>query len=261
MSYSDIDHCLNMIQGCESLIQGDTQAPNTVYALTVLKLHASDMGLHAGQEGFMDEIKKGAKNIAEWIIKMIKAIKDYLTSTDRKMAEAKKALSQLKTDIAKKSKESKADEGESEKKEGTYAGGWVTDPKLGDFTKSLEDLISDLESVDDIKVSPINFTTNLSKPIKTLNDLKKMSEDDKATMEDFGTKVQKAVEELGDQISDFNEYLSGWRSSMSEKDLAQARMGPDFNKVFSEMGVASQRLVKMVEACVKRTQAELEASY
>lgn len=82
MSYSDIEHCSNMISGCESLIAGN-RTPDSVYAFAVLKLHAQDAGYIDGQEGFLDNVKSGAKKSKEWILKLLKAIRDFFFGGNR----------------------------------------------------------------------------------------------------------------------------------------------------------------------------------
>ncbi len=49
------------------------------YALEVLKLHANDMGEVEGTEGFLDTVKKGAKDIVKWIREIIAAIGRFIT--------------------------------------------------------------------------------------------------------------------------------------------------------------------------------------
>lgn len=104
MSYSDVEHCASMISGCESLRVGNVKDPNAVYAFTVLKLHAGDAGFIAGQEGFLDSIKKGAGKFLEWVKKLIRAIKDYLkgiTKDDRaRITELEKIIKETKFENA-----------------------------------------------------------------------------------------------------------------------------------------------------------------
>ena len=85
MSYSDIEHFSNMVSGCESLQLGTTKEPNAVYAFTVLKLHAGDAGLVAGQEGFLDNIKKGASNTVKWVKQLMVAIGNWVKNTFLKL--------------------------------------------------------------------------------------------------------------------------------------------------------------------------------
>lgn len=80
MSISDVEHFAIVLSGCESINHGDYKAPDSTYAQAVLKLHAQDAGFVAGQEGFLDSIKKGASNVKEWVLKLIKAITDWWKS-------------------------------------------------------------------------------------------------------------------------------------------------------------------------------------
>lgn len=80
MSLSDAEHFSMMYSGSESLNlfmtnKGDLTEQGK-QAFNVLKLHAADEGHVAGTEGFMDSIKKGATKTKEWLVKLIKAIRD-----------------------------------------------------------------------------------------------------------------------------------------------------------------------------------------
>lgn len=79
MSYSDVEHFATMLAGCEAINMGQYKGAEAMYAQTVLKLHVNDAGLYAGQEGFLDAVKKGASKTKDWIVKMIKAIRDWLS--------------------------------------------------------------------------------------------------------------------------------------------------------------------------------------
>ena len=116
MDYSDIEHFGTMISGCESLNQhfehGTEPSPEAHYAFAVLKVHAGDAGLIAGQEGFLSAVKKGAKKGKEWFIEFFKALRQFMKDTLKKVmsnftklrggdkkraaATAKVSLSQLK---------------------------------------------------------------------------------------------------------------------------------------------------------------------
>lgn len=83
MSFSDVEHHIAVFDGCESLLHGDPKSADAQYAFTVLKLHANDQGIYAGQEGFMDTIKKGARSTVKWIKQIIQAIRDYMKGISR----------------------------------------------------------------------------------------------------------------------------------------------------------------------------------
>ncbi|AEV89526.1 putative virion structural protein [Pseudomonas phage OBP] len=77
----ELEHFATMVSGCESinthLAKGTGLSADGEYAFTVLKLHASDAGFVAGTEGFLDNVKKGAKKGKEWFIAFFKALKDF----------------------------------------------------------------------------------------------------------------------------------------------------------------------------------------
>lgn len=93
-SFSDVEHFSTILSGCEAFSNGDTRSPDAVYALTVLQLHANDAGIHAGQEGFMDAIKKGAKKTKQWILDLVKAVRAWLR--EKYKSAVKKAVTFLK---------------------------------------------------------------------------------------------------------------------------------------------------------------------
>lgn len=69
-----------MLSGCEAINLGDYKSPESKYAQGVLKLHANDAGIYAGQEGFLDSIKKGAKSVVDWVRRLIKGLVDWVKS-------------------------------------------------------------------------------------------------------------------------------------------------------------------------------------
>lgn len=100
MSFSDVEHHIAVFDGCESLLSGNSKTANAQYAFTVLKLHAGDQGVYAGQEGFMDTIKKGARSTVKWIKQIIQAIRDYMKGISRedraRINEIEKYLKEFK---------------------------------------------------------------------------------------------------------------------------------------------------------------------
>lgn len=65
MSYSDVEHFANMIDGCENLSAGDKTSPNSVYTIAVLNLH-KDEGVSI--EGFEAQWRAGFfKSAKAWL--------------------------------------------------------------------------------------------------------------------------------------------------------------------------------------------------
>lgn len=89
MDFSTVDHFATVISGCESInsytggrLSGDGQ-----YAFTVLKLNINDLDPYSGQEGMLDKIKAGAKNVKDWIMKLIEAIREWMKGDQVKQVE------------------------------------------------------------------------------------------------------------------------------------------------------------------------------
>jgi hypothetical protein len=106
MTLSDIEHYATMVSGCESINQRDYSHPDAIYASAVLQLHVNDMGSYAGQEGFLDQVKKGASSVKEWIIKLVKAIKQFIFGKKDKpkkslpKKEEKELVSKIESQLA-----------------------------------------------------------------------------------------------------------------------------------------------------------------
>lgn len=100
MSYSDIEHFSNMVTGCESISQGSYRTSEARYASAVLKLHAQDMGEVAGQEGFLDTIKRGAQNAVKWVKQLMTAIGNWFKTVYQTLTgkEVKEKLNLSKED-------------------------------------------------------------------------------------------------------------------------------------------------------------------
>uniref|UniRef100_A0AAU8KXK3 Uncharacterized protein n=1 Tax=Pantoea phage Survivor TaxID=3232176 RepID=A0AAU8KXK3_9CAUD len=78
----ELNHYSRIISGLESVHEhicynAGIDVDGT-YALEVLKLHAGDMGEVEGTEGFLDSVKKGAKDLAKWIKEIIAAIGRFI---------------------------------------------------------------------------------------------------------------------------------------------------------------------------------------
>lgn len=102
MSFSDIEHFATVLSGCESINTGDRSSDDARYAFAVLKLHATDFSAHAGQEGFLDQVKKTAGNTKEWLIKLIKSIREFFFGNNTsKFKKAKSETEAVVKDIEK----------------------------------------------------------------------------------------------------------------------------------------------------------------
>lgn len=225
MSYSDVEHYASMVSGCESLISGNVKSPNAVYALAVLQLHANDAGLYTGQEGFMDSVKAGAKNVKEWIKKLIQAIRDYFKSKEGK-GSAEEAAVIKKVAAAKeiKPEESKDDDkGEvskptGESKEDMFKGGWKY------FSSAFAQINIKLGSFPDIGDELGNFP-NPDKFIKDIEALKETVDNNPGNADPVGdiidtqNELKAASEKIASLLSaKGDEFIA----DESNKDLVKA---------------------------------------
>lgn len=200
MSYSDVEHYANMISGCESLANGDSKSPNAVYAFTVLQLHANDAGLYAGQEGFLDHVKKGAKKTKEWLEKFIKALKEFISTIWTKVvAKAKRVFGSSNKEIA-------------------------ADAAKTSFG-ALKTIVGDLDRVINGSYSDTLEKFNLKKDIQDLSDLAeqadKMLDSNKVDIESFWTKVNKLLLDLKNTSE---KLVSEWKKAEAKvpKDLSDS---------------------------------------
>jgi flavodoxin len=150
MSFSDVEHFAEIISGCEAINSGNRTAPEARYAFAVLKLRAQDnpdFGAHAGQEGFLDSVKAGAKATGEFIKKLFEAIKKWFSDVFK--STKSKFVSYMKTgdDKQKEAKREKARSILIPKIEAlkTAAGHVPEDVKTGGFIESADKAIDGLK--------------------------------------------------------------------------------------------------------------------
>jgi len=82
VSLAGVEHEAELLNGYVDLVDSNGDAelktPEAIYTETVLKLDGDTYGIVDGQEGFLDNIKRGATKVYEWIKSLIRAIKDWL---------------------------------------------------------------------------------------------------------------------------------------------------------------------------------------
>lgn len=246
MSYSDVEHYATIISGCEDLTSGNVKSPDAVYAFTVLQLHAGDAGLVAGQEGFMDSIKAGAKNVKEWIKKLIQAIRDYFKSKEGKgsaeqVAIIKKVAEAKETKPTEDKGDTKGGEPKpaGETKQDMFKAGWKyfssafsqINIKLGNFPNVGDELqgipnpdvfISEIEDLKEKADNNPGNTDGVGEIIDTQNALKAASE-----------KITSILTAKGD----------AWLADEANKDLVKAagRASVIYLECFKAIGNAFDR--------------------
>lgn len=98
------EHEAELLTGYLDLVdsqeEGIAKTPEAVYTETVLKLDAGTYDIVDGQEGFLDNIKRGANKVYEWIKSIIKAIKEWLFGKPRReVQEVEKSIIKASTDL------------------------------------------------------------------------------------------------------------------------------------------------------------------
>jgi len=91
-SLAGFEHEAELLAGYDDLLahrdEKKEKTPEAVYTETVLKLEAGTYGIVDGQEGFLENIKRGATKVYEWIKSVIKAIRDWLFGAKKKDYDA-----------------------------------------------------------------------------------------------------------------------------------------------------------------------------
>lgn len=165
MTLSDIEHFATIISGCEAISRQDYKSGDSLYAQSVLKLQANDMGSYAGQEGFLDGIKAAAGKAGEWIKKLIAAIRGWLTtakqSTKEVGSEITSSKAKAKDAVVKADPETK--EKIEKKAEAVHK---LAVPQIKGFVSKLENLQGQMKGD---AWDKLGYTPKFEEVIKSLN--------------------------------------------------------------------------------------------
>lgn len=179
MSFGLIDHYATMVAGCESI---NNKRPLTIearYAVSVLKAHAGDMGIYAGNEGFLDSVKRGAASVVEWVKKLARAVIDWIRNTVNKIMGKK-----IGTTIDINAK------GET-------------------LAKKIEYLISEMKTIDETKLdSNVKISSLISTAESLVNKLNKKDSGAGKDLDSFNEDLKKNIDVLtksADKLSKDNE--------------------------------------------------------
>jgi len=225
MSFSDVEHYANMIDGCEAINNGNYRSPNSQYATAVLKLYA-------GNEGFLDSIKKGASTIKEWIIKLIKAIKDWLVGTKKEAKDIEAEYKELKTKFQKaKSAPTKAGENKADLE---------LDIKTEDYVENLKNVITNMEKIDGHKFEFLNYTVQIKPAIVDIEHAVNAAE--KGEGWELGISLVNAMKKLSSEIDSVTNKLESWGNKASD-DVS--KLPDNFSSVIAHLARANEILTKM----------------
>ncbi|QYN80000.1 hypothetical protein PQD71_gp107 [Kosakonia phage Kc263] len=179
MNFGEVEHFSTMLSGCESINNGNVNSPDGRYAISVLKLHANDAGLYAGQEGFLDSVKRGAMSIVEWVKKLARAVMDWIRNVVNKITGKKPGAT---INVA-------------EKSEG--------------LIKKIEHLISEIKTIDESQLNAnIKFSFLIADGESLIDKLKKENSNAGKDLDSFNESVKKSIDGLTkivDKLSKNNE--------------------------------------------------------
>lgn len=104
VSLAGCEHEAELLNGYVDLVDsnGDKElkTPEAIYTETVLKLDGETYGIVDGQEGFLDNIKRGATKVYEWIKALIKSIKEWLFGKPKQeVAKVEKEFVNVATEL------------------------------------------------------------------------------------------------------------------------------------------------------------------
>ncbi|EBY9764048.1 hypothetical protein D5W64_13120 [Salmonella enterica subsp. enterica serovar Saintpaul] len=251
-SFSDVEHYATIISGCEAFSHGNSNSPDARYALTVLQLHANDAGLYAGQEGFLDHVKKGAKNVKDWILALIKAIKNYIQERrgDTQRIKEKHAAFKKRYEEAK----SKAKSQEKiAKLRSIYAD--VND-KLKPAVVSVREKAESIdEKMQGETFSTIGYGEGLKKTISELKSLEKAIEADDPIKVD-GVYIIAAEATIA-AMNTLNDKLNAY-VARNTRDEEMNKIGKEVSNVQAELGGLNSAIITLGDKFSKAHEAALD---
>lgn len=171
------EHEAEMLNGYNELVEcvenGLELSAGATYANSVLNVQAADENvIVAGQEGFLDSVKRGANKVYEWIMAMIRAIKEWLFGKPRKVTQEKQN-------------------------------------EVDDLSKLYDELTASIQGlrtgpiekvIEDIKVDPKERLESYKRVQSARDNVRRISREDKTVIED--ELKEQTAEELGIEITD-----------------------------------------------------------
>lgn len=171
------EHEAEMLNGYNELVEcvenGLELTAGAAYANSVLNVQAADENvIVAGQEGFLDSVKRGANKVYEWIMSMLRAIKEWLFGKPRKVTQEKQN-------------------------------------EVDDLSKLYDELTASIESlktgpiekvIAEIKVDPKERLESYKQVQRARDNVRRLAQEDKAIIEN--ELKEQSAEELGIEITD-----------------------------------------------------------
>lgn len=191
----EIQHYSRIILGCESinnvLNNGGKLTEDGRYAQTVLRLHAEDAGNIAGTESFLDSFKKGAESVKDWVLKLVKAIREFIAG--KKKEQPKPPSSSTQPAEEKTDKQTKSGE---------------------KYIPPINALIAKAEKAD-----------GLNSVVSTLNSA--LSSAKSGTVKDVSQKLHQADDRILSELQNHTNKLN----QLASKDNAQAEINKEIQAI------------------------------
>lgn len=241
MSYADIEHYATMVDGCEAITLGNYKTENARYAQTVLRMHANDMGLYAGNEGFLDNVKQGAAKVGEWVKKLIAAIRAWFTSSKKKGAEIDSEIKAAEAQVEKLP----ADKKEEFKKK--------DEPRAKNLSSQAKGLLSKLDNIESQMKGGVFESLGHTVSLKSAKEMvEKAGEATKGSL-DVGSSYRRASARIGAEMEAISKALESAKGEDAEKEkLAKAVAG----KLTALAGIVNQ-IDTITSNLAKKNAAEL----
>ncbi|KAB3419247.1 hypothetical protein F9Z84_07005 [Escherichia coli] len=264
----DIEHYATMVAGCENMNlamagKGELNADGK-YAYSVLKLHINDMGSVAGQEGFLDTMKKTAANVKEWISKLVAAVKNFITgkrSSKQKLdADFKKIETEVKKVITEKKKDDQKSEGKEEKSENVV--NFMNKPAIavhGALTE-LQTKVKTLgEELTGEGFDAIGYKPNFGRLIECVDKAVKFSTEENAHALEVGLNLTRTLDELSKECNNLNDKLSAYANNSNIDDAEKNRIGGLVSNKLSTFGGIMGGAEKIAMSLKQKQVAALDA--
>lgn len=260
----DIEHFATMISGCENInlamggkgqLNGDGH-----YAYAVLKLHVADMGSVAGQEGFLDGVKKTAGKVKEWLAALIKAVKNFLTGKKKTVKEQEDEQKEVKAKADKVEKQIAA------KKEPEVRNGWdkMMDQAVTGMEAGIKGLITKAEALKEQVAGEafkeIGFESkNLDHVIKLLQDAVKSANPESSDVWALGAAYARAQSALSADMGLLNDKLNAYTFTRQDiTDEQRNKIGGAVSPKLTSYGELMGKLESANNALNKRMLSGLD---
>lgn len=264
----DIEHYATMVSGCEnislSMAGKGTLNADGKYAYSVLKLHVSDMADVAGQEGFLDSVKKTAANVKEWISKLVAAVKSFITgkrnSKQKLAADFKKIDTDAKKAITEKKKDDKKSDSKEERTDNDI--NFMDKPAIAvhGLLTQLQTKVKSLgEELSGEGFDAIGYKPNLGRLTECVDKAVSFSTEDNANALEVGVNLTHALDELSKECNALNDKLSAFANNTNIEDGEKNRVGSMVSNKLSTFGGIMGGAEKIATTLKEKQIAALDA--